>query len=134
MESAKKSLTENDLLFSVGDLGLSTECCKILADFYRGKREEIVSVVKKSTTLAIPDFTSLRWRLEVEVASRTRYNETKPSFLLELGTQNGDGGQVEKTLLEADYANLKHVQNELENALQELKSTHALRVARYLDV
>ena len=118
----------------MGDLGLSTECCKVLASFYSGKREEIESVVKKSTTLAIPDFTSLRWRLEVEVASRTRYNEAKPSFLLELGTQNGDGGQVEKTLLEADYANLKHVQNELENALQELKSTHALRVARYLDV
>ena len=134
MDGTKKALTENDLLFSIGDLGLSSECCQVLSKFYGEKKDEIISVLEKSKSSAIPEFVSLNWRLEVEVARRTRHNEAKPSFLIELGTKRDHITGTEKTLLEADYANMKHVQNELENALQELKSTHALRVARYLDV
>ena len=29
MDGTKKALTENDLLFSIGDLGLSSECCQV---------------------------------------------------------------------------------------------------------
>ena len=134
MDGTKKALTENDLLFSIGDLGLSSECCQVLSKFYGEKKDEIISVLEKSKSSAIPEFVSLNWTLAVEVARRTRHNEAKPSFLIELGTKRDHITGTEKTLLQADYANMKHVQNELENALQELKSTHALRVARYLDV
>ena len=55
MDGAKKALTENDMLFSVGDLGLSSECCQVLSRFYGDKKDEIISVLEKSKTLTLPE-------------------------------------------------------------------------------
>jgi hypothetical protein len=134
MEGAKSALTRNDLLFSIGDLGLSSELCESMAGFYGEKKEEILVVLLKAKSSAIPEFASLNWRLEVEVASRSRHNTFEPSFLVELGTKSREQEEPSKLLLEADHANMKHLQSELEAALQELKSTHMLRVTRFLDM
>lgn len=38
--------------------------------------------------------------------------------------------EVKKHYLEADYTNLKHLADELDNALRETKSTHSRRIMR----
>ena len=81
-------------------------------------------------------YTDLRWRLDIEIGRRTaRAGLANPSFLLELRTRGGARGGAQQTnthLLQADYANLKMLQRELERALAEVKSQHGSRVQRYL--
>ena len=134
MDATKSALTQNDLLFSIGNLGLNAELCEILSIFYGEKKEEIMTLLLKAKSAAVPEFVSLDWRLEMEVASRTRHNTFEPSFFMQLGTKNTGDGEPTSLLLECDYANMSHLKSELEAALLELKTQHALRVARYLDV
>ena len=69
-----------------------------------------------------------------QVASRSVRQQVKPTYLLKLHT-HAKGSPVEDTeptVMEADFASLKHVTTELQAALQEANSLHQRRLARYI--
>jgi hypothetical protein len=60
--------------------------------------------------------------------------QVKPTYLLKLHT-HAKGSPVEDTeptVMEADFASLKHITTELQAALQEANSLHQRRLARYI--
>ena len=59
-------------------------------------------------------------------------NTVKPSYLLELRTKRDNSDKEEKLLLESDYANLKHMCDQLEVAIKEGKNKHCNRIVRYV--
>ncbi|KAL4473539.1 hypothetical protein ABPG74_022403 [Tetrahymena malaccensis] len=63
-----------------------------------------------------PEYANLRWRFDLQVSSRTNESETKPKILMQLDLLNN--GKVEGHILETDYANLKHLTDELTQALK----------------
>ena len=82
---------------------------------------------------SIPRYSDLNWRLDVEVASRTRAKAVTPSFVLQLNTLSGSmGNSKQQMLMTADYANMQHMRTELAAAVASMKSTRAMRVTRYL--
>ena len=69
-----------------------------------------------------------------QVASRSVRQQVKPTYLLKLH-MHAKGSPVEDTeptVMEADYASLKHITTELQAALQEANSLHQRRLARYI--
>ena len=86
-----------------------------------------------SRSASIQRYKDLNWRLDVEVASRTRHKAVTPSFVLKLNTVSGSMADTShETLMTADFANMQHMRTELAAAVASLKSTRALRVTRYL--
>lgn len=82
---------------------------------------------------SIPRYSDLNWRLDVEVASRTRTKAVTPSFVVQLNTVSGSMGNTkQKMLMTADYANMQHMRTELAAAVASMKTTRAMRVTRYL--
>ncbi|KAL4485027.1 hypothetical protein ABPG72_014547 [Tetrahymena utriculariae] len=63
-----------------------------------------------------PEYANLRWRFDLQVSSRTNESETKPKILMQLDLLNN--GKLEGHILETDYANLKHLTDELTSALK----------------
>jgi hypothetical protein len=100
------------------------------------------------------------WRLDVEIARRNLSNgSVNPKFMLRVDFTNEDhsslssnasalsanssslsrlsgaavaSSEIESLHLEADYANMKNIQRELELALQQLNSAHCQRFAKYI--
>ena len=77
------------------------------------------------------------WRLDVELARRNMSVITQPKFLVRLDVfdaRDGTSGQSreESMHLQADYANLKHMQQELQRAMDHLSSKHGQRITRYI--
>jgi hypothetical protein len=71
-------------------------------------------------------YVDLDWRLDVELGTRSLGHTVQPSFALRLGLSDGAHA------LQADYANMKHLEDELARAVQEAKSPHALRFLKYI--
>jgi hypothetical protein len=77
------------------------------------------------------------WRLDVELARRNMSVITQPKYMIRLDTydaREGASGKVEEQSLhlQADYANLKHMQMELQRAMDDLASKHGQRITRYI--
>ena len=90
-------------------------------------------LVQLCISASIQSYTDLNWRLDVEVASRTRQNAVTPSFVLKLNTVSGSMGDVKnETIMTSDFANMQHLKTELAAAGSALKSTRSIRVTRFL--
>jgi COMM domain containing 2 len=96
-------------------------------------------------SLRLPHYVDLDWRLDVQLASRNLRTNVEPKFLLNLKTTTkpsdektdsndatSNKGDVQEQLLECDYANLKHLCDELEAAVAQASGSHARRVQRYI--
>ena len=82
-----------------------------------------------------PEYQSLDWRLELEVARRALHaGLAEPRFLMRLETSVGgdSGGASFSVPFACDFATLNYVCDELEGALAESKSVHSQRVFRYI--
>ena len=72
---------------------------------------------------------------QVRTAGRhTAPREIAPSFLmrLNLGEGGGEGAPQTSHMLQADFANMRHLASELGTALAEERSAHSRRLARRL--
>jgi COMM domain len=65
----------------------------------------------------------------LQIASRTVHSELKPHFLLRLELEKD--GKSDIQTIQMDIPTLVHVTEELELALQELKSGHAKKLMRH---
>ena len=80
-------------------------------------------------------YKNLSWRLDTELARRNMSSMTEPKYMLRLDVYDGgseDKPKVKSMHLQADFANMKRLQTELQRALAELSAPHAQRLVRYI--
>ncbi|XP_077463566.1 COMM domain-containing protein 2-like [Stigmatopora argus] len=128
-QSSKHMLSEADFVDSVLSLDFGEEINQSLLQMYRQHGSEIRRVL---TLLPrpLPAYCNLRWRLDVQLASRSLRQQTAPSLSVVLQLTQGPGRPGAARVLQADPATLLHLLSILEGALGALKSTHARRVLR----
>ncbi|KAM6224723.1 COMM domain-containing protein 2 [Rhynchocyon petersi] len=126
-ESSKFMISELDFQDSVFVLGFSEELNRLLLQLYLDNRNEIRTILGELTP-RVPSYHNIEWRLDVQLASRSLRKQIKPSVTIKLHlNQNGD-----RTIkvLQTDPATLLHLIQELEQALEEMKTNHCRRVVR----
>eukprot|EP00002_Diphylleia_rotans_P035807 TRINITY_DN7846_c0_g2_i1.p1 TRINITY_DN7846_c0_g2~~TRINITY_DN7846_c0_g2_i1.p1 ORF type:complete len:201 (-),score=56.39 TRINITY_DN7846_c0_g2_i1:266-868(-) len=126
-ESSKMLLNEIDFVDSIITLGLPKEVNEELYQMYVENRKDIRALLSESK-LSLPHYQNLDWRLDVTLASRTQKQQTTPVYFLNLAIE--DEGVTTTHVLQADPANLRHVCNELETALNELRTSRCQRILR----
>ncbi|KAM9088723.1 COMM domain-containing protein 2 isoform X1 [Physeter macrocephalus] len=126
-ESSKLMISELDFQDSVFVLGFSEELNKLLLQLYLDNRKEIRTILSELAP-DLPSYHSLEWRLDVQLASRSLRQQMKPSVTIKLHlNQNGDHNTQ---VLQTDPATLLHLVQQLEQALEEMKTNHCRRVVR----
>lgn len=126
-ESSKLMISELDFQDSVFVLGFSEELNKLLLQLYLDNRKEIRTILNELAP-RLPSYHSLEWRLDVQLASRSLRQQIKPAVTIKLHLdQNGDHSTH---FLQTDPATLLHLVQQLEQALEEMKTNHCRRVVR----
>lgn len=73
-------------------------------------------------------YLDLKWRLETQVASRKQKDLIQPRYLFSLETTDKEP----ITFQVKEYSDLKRITEKLDNALKDLKTTHAKRIKNYI--
>jgi len=141
-EGAKIKAKESDVRDSLANTLLSAELVEAIVAAYVETASEIRrSLDETSTSDLVPEYKSLDWRLEIEVASRAARQINRPVVTLNLTTTStsddqstGESGQakVEEHLLQTDASTLVQITQELENALKEIKTREYRKLASQL--
>mmetsp|Transcript_2477 Transcript_2477/g.3265 ORF Transcript_2477/g.3265 Transcript_2477/m.3265 type:complete len:200 (-) Transcript_2477:15-614(-) len=126
-EASSLFISDADFLATLVVLGFSDEINQQLKELYLANRSEIRALEKQST-FDLPHFRNLDWRLDIQLASRCLRGQVEPVFTLQLDTISN--GEQQSQYLQTDYVNLKHLCEELEIALKELKSPYCRRIMR----
>ncbi|XP_005393060.1 PREDICTED: COMM domain-containing protein 2 isoform X3 [Chinchilla lanigera] len=104
---------------------LLTESSKLM--LYLDNRKEIRTILNELAP-DLPTYHSLEWRLDVQLASRSLRQQIKPAVTFKLHlNHNGDHSTK---VLQTDPATLLHLVQQLEQALEEMKTNHCRRVVR----
>ncbi|XP_013374136.1 PREDICTED: COMM domain-containing protein 2 isoform X2 [Chinchilla lanigera] len=123
----KLNISELDFQDSVFVLGFSEELNKLLLQLYLDNRKEIRTILNELAP-DLPTYHSLEWRLDVQLASRSLRQQIKPAVTFKLHlNHNGDHSTK---VLQTDPATLLHLVQQLEQALEEMKTNHCRRVVR----
>uniref|UniRef100_G3T014 COMM domain containing 2 n=1 Tax=Loxodonta africana TaxID=9785 RepID=G3T014_LOXAF len=126
-ESSKLMISELDFQDSVFVLGFSEELNRLLLqllylnskEWYRYLPEKVINLDS-----VLPD----NWRIDCQLASRSLRQQIKPAVTIKLHlNQNGDHTTQ---VLQTDPATLLHLVRQLEQALEEMKTSHCRRVVR----
>lgn len=129
-------------------LGLAEHYVVPFCAAFRANRRRIVAL-KSVLDLSIHRYQNLEWRLDIELARRNSTTVTEPKFQLRLDVSTIDSSSTESPLpsnsfavsvsetctshhLQADYANMKNLQVQLQKALDELGGVHSQRMMRYI--
>ncbi|XP_047640440.1 COMM domain-containing protein 2 isoform X2 [Phacochoerus africanus] len=108
-----------------GLIYLLTESSKLM--LYLDNRKEIRTILSELAP-DLPSYHSLEWRLDVQLASRSLRQQIKPTVTIKLHlNQNGEHNTQ---VLQTDPATLLHLVQQLEQALEEMKTNHCRRVVR----
>ena len=127
-ESSRLMIGEIDFQDSILTMGFSEEVIAELLKMYLANRKEIRSILVEMA-MAIPHYHDLEWRFDVELASRSLRHQTNPIIVMRLHTKEGEK-KINADILQTDPVNLIHLTNELENAIQEMKTAHCRRIVR----
>ena len=128
LEAAKRQIRVKDLSASLEEAGFMEESARLkLCTHYEQNVRRLRRHLAKCSVHQ-SHYVNVEWRLEVKLASRMLRNSPKPQFLIELET-TADG----KQFLQSDFACLKHVVSELENAVKETRTSHGRRVVKYIN-
>lgn len=155
--SSKMSMPLADLLQQLGMSEILIDgFCKVL-DLNRQRIQHL----RDSLAVGTYAYRDIAWRLEVELARRNMHVQSDPKYLLRLdlsrpghhaaaaaaaaaaiSSSSVVGENAEKNLLDdshctqvhlqADYATMKYLQNELQRAVDEISNVHCQRISRYL--
>lgn len=136
--AGRSNLSAQATLTLLEDVGFEEDAGReALAEFFQQNLAKIRDSIIASS-LKLPTYEKLEWRLDVQVASRSLRNQATPSYLLHLLTRSsnvdslGDKGKdMESFLLEADYATLKAACASLEQAVAAGSSMHSHRIAQH---
>ncbi|EDM14884.1 COMM domain containing 2 (predicted), isoform CRA_b [Rattus norvegicus] len=127
-EGAARKLNVSSDTIQHGVEGLTyllTESSKLM--LYLDNRKEIRTILNELAP-RLPSYHSLEWRLDVQLASRSLRQQMKPAVTIKLHLdQSGDHSTH---CLQTDPATLLHLVQQLEQALEEMKTNHCRRVVR----
>ncbi|PRP79153.1 COMM domain-containing protein 2 isoform 2 [Planoprotostelium fungivorum] len=126
-EASRLLVNEEDFLATLTILGFSPELNAQITELYISHRSEI-RTIQSQLSFDLPHYKDLNWRFDVQLSSRSLRNQVTPLFTLCFNIE--DNGETKKYYVESDYTNLKHLADELDNALRETKSTHSRRIMR----
>ncbi|GAB5362605.1 hypothetical protein AAMO2058_000812000 [Amorphochlora amoebiformis] len=126
----KKKMTQTAFGVFTESLQLPKDHVSTLYKHYSTNIETIRSGLSEVSKRP-PHYKNLNWRLELEMSSRSIHHNIKPSFLLELQTQ--DGSECKSELLECEYSVMKNITSQLEIALKEIDSSHCRRMSNYIN-
>jgi len=125
-QASRHLLNEIDFIDSLLVLSFPEELNNRLKDFYLANRSEIRTLLA-DMSMQLPEYRSLDWRLDVQVASRSMRQQTQPVYILKLELSGTESGSI---MLQSDLSNLKFLTKELENALNESKTGYFSRIMR----
>lgn len=126
----------SSVLSTLRGMGWSSSLATAFCDSYKEHRLRLNNL-KGALAISKRRYKDFVWRLDVELARRNMTVITQPKFLVRLDVYDArEGtsgkGEEESLHLEADYANLKHMQQELQRAMDDLASKHGSRITRYI--
>lgn len=127
VKSARLNLKDQDFQDTLLVLGFPPEVNDELTDLFNDSREELRSL-EESLQVDLPHLKNMDWRLDVQLGSRNMTGMLNPVYITRWDTEAD--GQVESQFCAMSYTNLKHVSEELELALKEMRSAHVRRVMR----
>eukprot|EP01133_Synstelium_polycarpum_P006594 gene6594-7658_t len=124
-------LSDTDFNDSLQVLKLDTDVVEHLREIYFEQRKEVRTVLQELYP-HFEHYNNLEWRLDVQLANRSLRGQTiNPIYMLKLTTQSGASSETKQEhLLQTDPNNLKHLCNELEAALNEIRSNDCRRIMR----
>jgi len=127
---SKRNVAAGDFRASFSEVSIPEESFAVLVEAYESHYQRIRTELS-SLDVRLPHYSSVDWRLDLQIASRCYMGDVKPMFLLELETEDSNHKQ-HVHVLESDFANLRHVCEELEVAVKEVKNKHCNRIIRYV--
>ena len=95
--------------------------------FHIDKQQEIRKILSE-LSLELPHYTNMHWRLDVQVGSKSLRNTVEPTYLMRIDTESTNGPTSHH--IEADFANLQHLHEELERALKASKQPMYRTISR----
>jgi hypothetical protein len=103
-----------------------------LEEFCEENEDELKDIFKMSVrhNPEKTNYAGFDWRFELQVASRAAVELSEPRIILNFSAV--EGGVKKSNVLESDYANLKHLYEELNNALQSLDNLKSKKAERFL--
>eukprot|EP00761_Pharyngomonas_kirbyi_P000697 gb/GECH01000697.1/.p1 GENE.gb/GECH01000697.1/~~gb/GECH01000697.1/.p1 ORF type:complete len:204 (+),score=58.04 gb/GECH01000697.1/:1-612(+) len=132
-ESSKANISDQDFVLSLVelDINLESDIISIMKDVYSEHKDELRRLLS-SFSLDIPEYISLQWRLDVEVASRQNYVKSNPSYIMQLDLKRSSSNETESHFLQSDIGTLKHMCSTLEDALKDLETPYARKIRHYI--
>ncbi|MDP2436160.1 MAG: hypothetical protein Q8P67_10490 [archaeon] len=125
-QSARMLIRERDFIDSLIIVGFEHGFARAMWESYSANRKELRQILAEDQ-VSLPSFKDLRWRLDVQLGSRSVHNVSHVVYLLALHL---DGPSPQTIHLQTDLANLKHITQLLEQALQASRSGHVRRIMR----
>jgi hypothetical protein len=144
-ECAKGAPKDPNIITAVlGQTGLPANMIEAITISFQKNTARFQSI-KSNLIFSSNKYIDLTWRLDMELARRNSTIVTEPKFQLRLDVEEAnskDNDQITSSStsdngiksyhLQADYANLKRLQIELQKAISEVEGTHSLRIQKYL--
>ena len=127
-ECSKMFLAETDFRDSLLSLDFEEDLFNTLVKYYEQNKSDIRKILSKME-LSLPQYQNLKWRFDVQLATRMLNYQTTPQVMLKLHLDKGTG-ENDVNILQTDPVNLVHMTQVLEEALNEIKSAHCRRIAR----
>lgn len=133
-QAASANLTDVDLKDSLANSvpGLSQEQSAVITAFYATAKPFLRDVVKENSGSGLPQYSSMRWRLDIDLGGKMAKNIINPLFVLQIETANKKQGVTTKNVLnyQTDPITLGEICESLDEALNEIKQSSVRRIVR----
>ena len=129
LDASRRHLTTDEFTASLPPLSFPASHTSTLASVYASHARSLQSVLT-SSSLSLPAYRDLDWRLDVVLHTRAMTGQAAPVYVLQWTVQRE--GKDEQVLMQADHAALLALERELEDAVKGLHSKEATRIRRYV--
>ncbi len=124
VEMSRQGVSSTEAIESLMVAALPKQTADRVASIYTSARNTLRMRLNDDP---LPHYTSLEWRLDVQLASRS-LRAPEPLYYIALHTRRQS--TKETTMLQVEPETLRHIATELDNALNELKSANVRRIMR----
>jgi len=129
-ENAKMSVLDDDFVECLSDTTLDEDAKNLLLQAYQVQKDTLRDRLSLFS-LSLPSYHTLRWRMDVQVASKNMKGQSDPLFSLQLQLSDEKGKVVAHSLC-SDVTNLKAVTSSLDEALKSARGPHMKRIQRFM--
>lgn len=106
---------------------ISSTILKAYESSSEGIRDLCMQEAQHEGISGVPQFKQLRWRLDMQLASRHNHQNHTPTYLMRLETSEKSHDYA------MSFESLSHITQTLSHAIKEINSIHTRRFQRYID-